>query len=116
MIKQLNYFGTNLTSSGHYYWSIGDGFYSYTSLQDSLTWNPEGLTKGYQNGLVTVITINVLNIIAIDGSPYDRRPGSKSIFWADRNTKFIDLKEAILTLKASKAIIEQMPFEVRWTF
>jgi hypothetical protein len=115
-IEKLNYFGTDTKSPGHYFFRIGNFQNPDRSIGNGLTFNPEGLVSGIKNGRMNIVTINGLNIIAIAGSPIDERGGCKSVFWAEKETSFKDLKEAILTLPASKKIIDMMPFEIHWPF
>jgi hypothetical protein len=115
-MKQLNYFGTSLDQHGHFLWIASENTLQYNNRSlNLLPFSPEYLNNQYeQNGTVHYITFDDYKIIAIQGSCYDKRPGSHSIFWTQENVSLMELKEALLTIPIIKKIIEQMPFEIKW--
>ena len=115
-IEKLNYFGTNTTTAGHYFWQLGEGQWPHSALEREVRFNPEGFISGTKDGYMNLITINGLNIIAIAGSPYDKRSGCKSVFWAHKGATFQDIKDAIHKIPAAYKIIAAMPFELHWPF
>lgn len=112
----MNYFGTELTSAGHYMWEMeGTGLYKNKMRLENCPFNPEALPYlKYRNGDVGYYQCFGFTILAICGSCKDNRPASKSIFWIEGNFTAEQMKEKILAIPIGKKIIEQMPFEVRW--
>jgi hypothetical protein len=124
---KLYYFGTNLTSAGHYLFELeGNACFTPARLQlYDLPFNPEGLphtTKQegtYKNGRVEFYDFAGYRICAIEGSCYDDRPGSKSIFFIEKPMWIVydaNLKEFILSVPYAKRIIDQMEtkFKINW--
>jgi hypothetical protein len=112
----MNYFGTELTSSGHYMWELqGTQMFRNKMTLGDCPFNPEGLPyKVYKNGEARYYQFCGFTILAICGSCKDHRPGSKSIFWIEGNFSGSEMKEKILAIPIGKKIIEQCPFEIRW--
>ena len=112
----MNYFGTDLTSKGHYPWEIGKNqLYQARYRVSDLPFNPEGLPyKKYQNGDIGFYQFSGFTILAICGSCSDPRPGSKSIFWAEGIFTENQMKDYILSTPVLQKMLEQMPFTVNW--
>lgn len=116
----MKYFGTNLSSAGHYFFELEGEIIRRTNLWFSdLPFDPEKMPsyeKGeVQNkGDVKFYHSNGYNICAINGSCIDKRWGCKSVFFTTENLTNIELMEKILSIPVAKKMIEQMPFEVRW--
>lgn len=123
---KLYYFGTNLTMAGHYLFELEDNAcYTPSRLQlHELPFNPEGLPhmlKGqpFKKGRVEFYDFAGYRICAIEGSCYDSRPASKSIFFVEKPMWIIydaSLKEFILSVPYAKRIIDQMEtkFKINW--
>lgn len=126
MNKSIYYFGTDTRSAGHYFWHITEN-----SIYGSTLAFPDGSDKGITkwsnhpfdaealpisktNGDVEFHFINGYSICAICGSPADKRPGCKSVFFVKGKISNEGLKEHIMSLLPAKEIIDKMPFEVRW--
>ena len=113
-MNELNYFGTDLQSSGHYFWIL----FRNTIQRDHRThfheipFNPEALTNGMKKGVVRYYQAFGYNICTIPGSCSDDRGGTKSIFWTTENVE--DWKELIESIPIAKQIIDQMKFKVVW--
>lgn len=115
-LTAMKYFGTSTTEKGHYIFDV------YTEMLDwkgidfkGLPFNPEDLVASCTPfGTVNYIHIEDYTIIAISGSCIDTRGGTKSVFWVDRIIDFPVLKGWILRTPSTKAIIDKMPFEVKW--
>lgn len=136
MKHKLFYFGTDLRSAGHYFWELDEkGFISHslyfpadngkTHLNiNNWAFNPEQLTdkkKVLTKGEIEYFRIPYKDtdfvVVHIEGSCADTRPGTKSVFWVEgkiTEVKLGDLKEIILSNPTAKAIIDKMPFEVKW--
>ena len=114
----MNYFGTNLTSAGHYFWEVKPEHLLKAEPEvffNTVPFNPEELTDSYaRNGLVKYLRVGDYAICAIAGSCSDSRPGSKSVFWLQADIAPETLKDMILAIPIAKKMIEQMPFEVQW--
>lgn len=112
----IKYFGTSTTEAGHYIWDVYEKYISNRSLNfKHLPFNPEDLVKtGTPFGDVSYQYIENYTIIAISGSPKDKRHGTKSVFWVDRKVKFEVLKNWITNIESTKRIIDTMPFEIKW--
>lgn len=116
----LNYFGTNLTEAGHYFWTLDEDILSRSRLSFSdLPFNPENLPisiKGIRNekGKIDFHNVFGYSIIAIEGSCSDDRWGSHSIFWVAETITYEEMKKQLLNIPIFKKIIEQMSFEIKW--
>lgn len=119
---KINYFGTDLSSAGHYIWEIdesGNGLINRSLNFNSIPFNPERMTDpeyGYYltKGSVRWHRFNGFTVCGIEGSCKDNRQGSHSVFWVTEDVTNEALKERILSTPVCKKIIEQMPFEVQW--
>lgn len=114
----MYYFGTDLSSHGHYYFDITDGrFILQPFLKPTdVPFDPEKLTQNLTKGEWTIFQCAAHNkhctAIAISGSCVDQRPGTKSVFWLN---EFLSLDQFLQRLRANSLamkIINQMPFEV----
>lgn len=77
----MEYFGTNLSEYGHYRWKIINDVLQYESLKfDDLPFHPEYLTNNLKKGEISFYQSNNYSVIAICGSPIDKRTGTKSVF------------------------------------
>lgn len=115
---ELQYFGTELSNSGHHLWEV-DIHGLHRSLLElyKLPFNPEGLPykekfQPYRNGWVQYYDFCGFTICAIEGSCHDTRPGSKSIFFVKGHISKEEIKAIILS--KAKKIIDKMPFEIKW--
>ncbi len=114
----IHYFGTELTTAGHYFWELeGDGIYRSRIRFEDIPFNPEGLPivkKGedVRNGTVQFYNLGHYSICAIQGSCKDTRPGSKSIFFWDVPHTQIGMTTLIKQCPIAMKIINQMPFHV----
>jgi len=116
----MEYFGTNLTEAGHYFWIL-----DRETLRSSKTWfkdipfNPEELTGKYmgQNlpfGDIVFGYFGEFTVLAISGSCKDTRQGTKSVFWIKEIIPIEEMKQRILDIPIAKKIIDTMPFEIKW--
>ena len=111
----MNYFGTNLTSYGHYFWELeGERICRSNVDFKDIPFNPEYLVEYKPNGVVECSAVGEYSVCAISGSCKDSRPGSKSVFWVKAQIAPDELKKLILSTPIAQKIIEQMPFEVKW--
>lgn len=112
---ELEYFGTNLDSHGHYFWDLSlDSFGRSNRRFHELPFNPEGLPyPKMRKGFWEFYNFARFSILAISGSCKDDRGGTKSIFFIE---EMITQEEMIKIIKDSKIamkMINQMPFEVK---
>lgn len=112
----INYFGTSLTAHGHYMFEISDrGIYNSDIRLESLPFSPETLNRNSQFGTVNRVTFNNYRIIAITGSCYDKRGGTKSVFWIeDAELTVQKLEEIIKANPVCQKMFTQMDFDINW--
>lgn len=104
---ELNYFGTNLTTAGHYFWILNKyGFNRSKVYFSNIPFDPEQLPRPHI-GNIDVHQFGEYAICAVKGSPYDKRGGCKSVFWLIGN--LAQLEEAMLSTPVVKEIIEGIP-------
>lgn len=121
-MKDIYYFGTNLTSAGHgYYAASKDGKYlesCYKSRMVDMPFHPESVTENMALGDIhwfhSKSRHGDITVCAIYGSCYDDRPGSKTVFWTHENLTPEQMKERIFSIPCFKQIIDKLPFEVKW--
>lgn len=112
--KSLHYFGTSLDCAGHYFWiAEGDRLKQSKVYFKDLPFNPEDMFDPYASkGIVHYHQIQDYKICAIQGSCFDKRNGTKSIFWTQEDIEIKHFKSIILSIPILKKMIEQMPFDV----
>lgn len=121
---KMRYFGTALDRSGHYVWEISEdgrrlrgGSLSGLSTID---FDPETIGKEnsknrpLKKGDVIFCKSAHFTICYIEGSCYDKRPGTKSVFWVEGIISFEDLKEKILSTPIAIEMFNKMPFKTNW--
>ena len=113
---ELQYFGTDLSSYGHYFWKLeGEQLRRSKVFFDDLPFNPEQLLPaGTEKGLIWYGQVGDYAICAIAGSCFDKRGGTKSVFWTQASLASHQWKAAILSMPIARKMIEQMPFDVQW--
>lgn len=120
-MEQIYYFGTSLTSAGHYFWTIGsDGLRSARISFSEIPFNPEELPrhpKGeynyFHDGHCAFYKENGYSIFAITGSCKDHRPNSKSVFFTKDDLTFQQLWETLCEYPVFREMLGQMDFIVR---
>lgn len=118
MEQTHNYFGTNTNSAGHYFWLLKGESQSNSQLNfRDFPFNPENFTKsdkwGWKpKGSVEFHVIDGYTIMAISGSPIDKRDGCKSVFFFKESLSKYELVSKIKSIPAAMKIINQMPFVV----
>lgn len=115
LVTELEYFGTDLSSPGHFFWQLDEDRMSQNRSRGfhNLPFNPENLTSNMENGDVTYYNAFGFSICAIAGSCIDERRGCKSIFWT--NDQVDNWKKIIESIPIAKKVIDQMPFKVKWS-
>jgi hypothetical protein len=118
----MEYFGTDLTSPGHYLWILQDNdMYRNSRKVHELPFNPEGLPchrkelrEKISNGFVQFHHFAGFTICAIEGSCSDHRSGSKSIFFIEEVIPFTEMIDKIMSNPTAKRIMQKMTFEVKF--
>jgi len=116
----LEYFGTDLNSAGHYFWKLnGDLLYRSGFGFKDIPFNPESLpekVKGVfmEKGYTEIKQFGKFTVLAIYGSCYDTRNGTRSIFFTEGEFSKEEMKALVLSVPVASKIIEKMPFEVKW--
>lgn len=112
--NQLYYFGTSLTSAGHYIWALYDDSMGYSSTNyDEMFryFNPEKMPYGdnYNRlGATEFYFENGFSIWAICGSCYDKRPGSKTVFFIKKQLQPEEMWQMLEALPIVKKILEAL--------
>jgi len=111
----IEYFGTNLKEHGHYRWKIINDELQYNSLKfNDLPFHPEYLTNNLYKGEISFFQSDDYSVIAICGSPMDKRSGSKSVFWVKEKISKEDLIKIIKENKIAMSLIKAMSFKIIW--
>jgi hypothetical protein len=110
----MEYFGTDLREAGHYRWDVGvESIYkNWKNLRD-LPFDPERLTINMPKGECAFYQGGGFTVLAIAGSPVDKREGTKSVFWINDTITKEELIDLIKGNKAAMKLIKAMPFEVK---
>lgn len=109
----MEYFGTDLTSHGHYYWNIDEGMYKIYTPND-IPFNPECLTKNLAKGQTVFYRGGGYTVLGISGSCKDERPGTKSVFWVKELLTKHEITDMVLSNSMAMKMISSMPFKVEW--
>jgi phage-related protein len=114
----MKYFGTDLTTHGHYIWNVGQNYLSDSSIDfRGLSFDPEGLNRNQQKGEVTFLhTKDNMTVLAICGSCVDNRPGTKSVFWVPG---ILTKDDMILKIKSYPVLSDMIvkmesKFKIQW--
>ena len=111
----MNYFGTNLSVAGHYFWDLkGDRMEMSKIYFKDIPFDPYDGQKYKPKGTVTFMQVEDYSICVITGSCIDGRNGTVSTFFVKEKLSLPELKERILSIPIAKKIIDQMPFNVLW--
>ena len=116
---QIEYYGTLLDQAGHGFYTLETDFHRNPTRLHQLPFNPEGLpycnrSNNFIDGTVKTYHVFGFTICAIAGSPYDKRPDSKSIFFVEKE---IDISQFVIDLKQHpvvQKILNKMPFKILW--
>lgn len=120
-MQTANYFGTSLDSSGHYFWCLHDHIDGRTGQSfEKLPFDPETIAytgefaKNYPPvGWTKIFRVGGYAILYIEGSPYDKRTNSKSVFFFHEDLTDVQLVRKVLSIPAAQKIIKAMPFQVK---
>lgn len=113
-IDKLQYFGTSLNNHGHYCWELsGDRMDNRGLYFGNIPFNPEEIAPR-KFGEVSYNEIDGYFICAIGGSCYDKRGGTKSVFWTQDKIKLEYFPDIIMSIPVAQKIIDQMPFKIEW--
>lgn len=119
-MNQLQYFGTRLNSGGHHLYELWDGGFSLSEFEympfHKEHFDPESIADKKQRriGDVFYFRRGKWTICYIEGSCYDDRPGSKSVFFTDEKITFDELVVKMVSMPIVRKIIKQMPFKVNF--
>lgn len=117
-LAKYNYFGTDTTRAGHYFWILGEGQHSSSlSPFKLLPFNPEEFTKQgkwdfKKKGSVEIHKNGDYSILAISGSAIDQRSGCKSVFFFKQDLDKNELVAKIKSIPSAMKIIKTMPFPI----
>lgn len=114
------YFGTDLTTAGHYFFELtGDRMISDRNVRyGEHPFNPEQLPVMVNRrsvapkGMTRFYNIGHYSICAIGGSPKDERPGCKSVFYWEEPLTELEMIDCMKSLPIAMKIIQKMPFAV----
>ena len=113
----MEYFGTELNRSGHYFYVIYDQGLGYSKgtfkeKVEEIGFNPENIPKVGFRGKHEYYQINGYSIIAICGSCADERGGSKTVFFDKGDFSESEMINKIKVIPYAMKIIQKMPFKV----
>lgn len=113
---ELHYFGTSLDCAGHYFWiAKGERLDSTKIYFKDLPFDPESMFDPYTSkGIVNYYEVENYKICAIAGSCYDKRNGTKSVFFTQEKIDLRDFEKVIMSIPILNKMIKQMPFEVHF--
>lgn len=105
-METLYYFGTNLENAGHFCWELTESFVK-SEMPKGFIFDPY-IYKNERVGYVRVTGSSDFAIISITGSPYDKRGGTVSVFFArtDINTLF----RMVNSNKLAVEILKRIPY------
>jgi hypothetical protein len=122
---RLQYFGTDTREAGHYFWNFDGGRMNcdylkhFKSYGGSLPFDPENIFRmktpagrDLPNGHVEFHQIEGYTILAIVGSPADRRGGCKMVFFVKGIISRIELVEIVTKTTAAYNIIQNCKFSI----
>lgn len=113
----LQYFGTSLTSHGHYFWILADDRLNKSPIHfQDIPFNPENLLQGERIGTAKFFRFGEYTVCAIVGSCYDTRGGSWSVFFIEKKIHWTALKDIILGMPIANRMIRKMEerFPIIW--
>lgn len=109
----INYFGTNDTSAGNYWWEINEHSMQNIGLFPPLSTHPEEMVNtGTPFGEVKYFEQDGFNFCAISGAPHDTRGGTKSVFWVKEKPD--NWRKFLTANQVCKRLIDKMPFQIKW--
>lgn len=117
---EIEYYGTLLDQAGHGFYTLTNGRFDRNGTRfEHLPFNPEGLPFHsrkilHLDGTVRFYNVFGFTICAIAGSPYDKRRGSKSVFFIEEDLTREVFEAELKANETVKKIIAKMPFNVLW--
>lgn len=113
---ELYYFGTSLDCAGHYFWIAKGEILNTTKIYfKDLPFDPESMFDPYTSkGIVNYYEVENYKICSIAGSCYDKRNGTKSVFFTQEDIELKDFEDIIMSIPILNKMIKQMPFEVHF--
>lgn len=113
---KLIYFGTNISSAGHYFWNVsadGNTIIARHFSEEILPFDIERIvpTDRGEKTLYTVFTDTSgfpITVLAFEGSPYDKRGGCKSVFLSAGEHSEDDMIEAIKKSPVCTLILKEV--------
>ena len=111
----MEYFGTSLFTCGHYFFKLNGDSMEETHLDyKRLPFEAEEMTKGAKRyGETFFHQIKEYSILAIEGSCYDQRPGSHTVFFIKEMLTEAEMIEMVKSIPIAMRIINQIPFNVQ---
>lgn len=117
----IQYFGTTLDEAGHYLFELSGQYLRKMPMARfyELPFNPEGLPhiktgERRIKGTTQFYRFAGYSILAIEGSCYDTRGGTKSVFYTEQEISQEEFKQILLAIPIVQKMIEKMKFEVLW--
>lgn len=112
---ELYYFGTSLDCAGHYFWRAkGERLNSTRIYFKDLPFDPESMDPYTSKGIVNYYEVENYKICSIAGSCFDKRYGTKTVFFTQENIELKDFEDIIMSIPILNKMITQMPFEVHF--
>jgi hypothetical protein len=115
----LHYFGTDFDCAGHYFWdATGDSLKRSDWSIKQIPFSPEHCLpidtvyarQSTFNGDIVKMQYRMFAIIAISGSVWDKRQGSKTVFFCEG--ELWELEKMIRESVIAQFIISKLPFKL----
>jgi hypothetical protein len=112
----LHYYGTSLTTHGHYVFTVEDGrLVSSRASYEHIPFDPYKVVDlQAPKGTVKFIQFPQQAALAIVGSCTDKRQGTVSVFWIEGRVTEADFKARLLATPLVQQLLAQMTFTVQW--
>lgn len=110
----LTYFGTALDCAGHYFWDVKfDKITRSPVYFKDLPFEPEALIDSWLPvGEAVFKRIEGYNILAFSGSCFDKRGGSKTVFFTKDEATLSEMLDYIKAAPILQKMFSQMPFKI----
>lgn len=106
----MYYFGTSLTSYGHYFFRLEGNKIEPTRdvYHHTLPFNPDDLPGPWKYGQVFFQVVGGYSVLSIAGSCYDHRSGTKTVFFVKEEITRSEMVTRLAGIPAALKIIGQM--------
>ena len=120
MENKLYYYGTTLNEAGHYLAILdGNSFHRADLRHDDLPFDPyelpnRGKKDPVRKGQKDFYQKGGYSILVIEGSCYDTRFGTRTVFFVKSLISEYEMMQLINDTPIAFAIVNKLPFAVEW--